>query len=614
MPFIDGNFINRHIINFYCWQDLEILDLNLSKRTNMNNNYLLFLIVCIVTTPIFSQGPSQQYLDMIGYEELLALYNDFESDSTTQKKIILTYRNRAEKEGDILKVARSYDRLARIFTPQKNIQYADSLIDYTKDWDNITYPAAGYLLKSYEYSRLGDLQQSYSNLLKANDKSEANENITQKIYILDRLISLKISWGDAEKALEMQKIRHDILLEKNFIERVINLSRPGFDANEFYLQNIISSYEAFILCNVALGNYNTAKKYLVSHDSILHSYKGFDKEQIVHWQVDAEMEINYFMGNYKKSIDFSNSSLEINSHVQDPYYYLNANLYKGLSLYKLKAEDLAQKYLYKADSIFRLKPNLLPTYSGKLLYNNLVEFNYADAKKKVEYYDILLNIDSLSLVNYKILEPQFIRTFETPELLRSKEKTIEKLKAKNRNSLYMIIVSILVIISSSLLAWSYYRQKIVYRRRYEKLMKAEKLSDKSDANSDNESNKSQLSHDIVNDIMRKLEKFEKNKDFLNSSLSLMSLAKKFNTNSSYLSRVLNSSKSINFSHYLNDLRIDFAVSKIKNDAVFRKYTIEAIAVECGYNNSASFSRSFYKKTGIHPSYFINEIIKDQKAE
>ncbi len=178
----------------------------------------------------------------------------------------------------------------------------------------------------------------------------------------------------------------------------------------------------------------------------------------------------------------------------------------------------------------------------------------------------------------------------------------------------MIIVSIIVIISSSLLAWSYYRQQVVYRRRFEKLMKDEKLSDKSDASSDDESIKSQLSQEIVSDILRKLQKFEKNNDFLNSSLSLMSLAKKFNTNSSYLSRALNSSKLINFSQYLNDLRIDFAVSQFKNDAVFRKYTIEAITTECGYNNSASFSRSFYKKTGIHPSYFINEIIKDQKAE
>ena len=562
--------------------------------------------------PIFAQGPSQQYLDMIGYEELLALFNDFETDSTTQKKIILTYRNRALKEGDTLKVARSYDRLARIFDPQKNIQYADSLINYTEDWDNVTYPAAGYLLKSYEYSVIGDLQQSYSNLLIANEKSEANKNITQKIYILDRLISLKISWGDSEKALEMQKARHELLLEKNFINKVLKVSRPEFDPQVYYIQNIILSYEAFILCNVALGNYDRARKYLVSHDSILENYTGFDKEQVIHWQIDAEMEVNYFLGNYEKSIEFSNSSIEINAFQKDPYYELNANLYKGLSLLKLDGKTEAEKFIQTADSIYKLRPNLLSTYSGKLLYNNLLEINHDNAKKRVEYYDVLLNIDSTSLANYKILEPQFIRTFETPELLKFKEKTIQKLQVKNRNSLYLIIASIIIIITALLMAWNYYQQKVVYRRRYEKLMKAEMLAVKQEPENGEESNKNQLSQDIIQDILRKLEKFEKNKDYLNSSLSLMSLAKKFNTNSSYLSRVLNSSKSINFSQYLNDLRIDFAVSQIKNDAVFRKYTIEAIALECGYNNSASFSRSFYKKTGIHPSYFINEVLKDQK--
>jgi AraC-like DNA-binding protein len=145
-------------------------------------------------------------------------------------------------------------------------------------------------------------------------------------------------------------------------------------------------------------------------------------------------------------------------------------------------------------------------------------------------------------------------------------------------------------------------------------MKSEVMAKNAMENESEETNKaSQLSQEIIDDLLRKLEKFERNKDYLNSNISLMALAKKFNTNSSYLSRVLNSSKSINFSQYLNDLRIDYAVNQMKNDAVFRKYTIEAIAIECGYNNSASFSRSFYKKTGLHPSYFINEIIKDQKA-
>lgn len=575
---------------------------------------LLFLFVYLITFPSFSQGPSQQYLDMIGYEELLALYNDFETDSITQRKIILTYRNRAIDDGDSLKIARSYDRLARIFDPTTNIKYADTLIELTKNWDNITYPAAGYLLKAYEYSRLSNLQESYNNLLKANEYSEVNENITQRIYILDRLISLKISWGDAEKALEMQQQRHKLLLAKDFIENVRKVSRPEFNADEFYKQNIISSYEAFILCNVALGNYQMANSYVIKHDSIINEYKGFDKEQIIHWQLDAEMEINYFLGNYQKSIDLSNSSLEINAFQKDPYYEINANLYGGLANLKIGDTRQSKYFLKKADSIFKNNSNLLSTYSGKLLYNNLLELDNASPEKSLEYFDKLLKIDSLSLKNYKILEPQFIRTFETPELLKSKEETIEKLQLKNRNSAYLIIASILVIVVSSLMAWNYYRQKVVYRRRYERLMKSEVMAKNAMAKESEETNKaSQLSQEIIDDLLRKLERFEKNKDYLNSSISLMALAKKFNTNSSYLSRVLNTSKSINFSQYLNDLRIDYAVNQMKNDAVFRKYTIEAIATECGYNNSASFSRSFYKNTGLHPSYFINEIIKDQKA-
>ena len=146
---------------------------------------LLFLFVHLITFPSLSQGPSQQYLDMIGYEELLVLLNDFSGDQDIQKRIAYTYVSRARNQGDTIKIARGYDRLARIFDTSTNLKYADSLINYTNDWKHVTYPAAGYLLKAFEYSRLSNLQESYSNLLKANEYSEVNENITQRIYILD---------------------------------------------------------------------------------------------------------------------------------------------------------------------------------------------------------------------------------------------------------------------------------------------------------------------------------------------------------------------------------------------------------------------------------------------
>jgi AraC-like DNA-binding protein len=37
--------------------------------------------------------------------------------------------------------------------------------------------------------------------------------------------------------------------------------------------------------------------------------------------------------------------------------------------------------------------------------------------------------------------------------------------------------------------------------------------------------------------------------------------------------------------------------------------MSAIAEEIGFNNAQTFSSAFYKKTGIYPSYFINQLNK-----
>ena len=579
--------------------------------------FLLVLIVCVDLVcvdlrPLYAQGPSQKYLDMIGYEELLDLFNEYQMDPVAQERIILTYQKRAVAEGDTLKIARSYDRLARIFSPEKNIRYADSLISLTKNWDHITYPAGGYLLLAYEYLSIDDLQSSYNNLLQAYKFSEITGNIAQRIYVLDRLISLKIAWGDPDKALELQNRRHELISAPDILDKLIQYSRPNFNSEEFLEQNLLTSYEAYVLCYISMSRFNEANIYIRKHDSVLKNYSGYDKEQILHWQIDAKMEVSYFMDDFTKSIELAESSMEMNKFKKSPYYKINANLFQGLSLRSLDKFHDANRFLNIADSIFKSDRGLLSMYSSKLLYNTLVALNDDFPEKKIEYFDQLLKIDSLSLRNYKILEPQFIRTYETPRILRSKEQTIQKLQNSNKKSYRLIAFTLVIVLLSSYLAWKYYREKVVYRRRYERLMdRSSEQINKTGISGKPNKESSSVSDEVIRDIQRKLEKFEERKDYLNANINLMGLAKKFNTNSSYLSRVLNSSKSKNFSQYLNDLRIGHAVKQIKDDPVFRKYTIEAIALECGYNNSASFSRSFYKKTGLHPSYFINQVIKEK---
>ena len=68
-----------------------------------------------------------------------------------------------------------------------------------------------------------------------------------------------------------------------------------------------------------------------------------------------------------------------------------------------------------------------------------------------------------------------------------------------------------------------------------------------------------------------------------------------------------------FSAYISELRIDLCVDKLKNDQTFRKYTMNAIAHEIGFNNAESFSKAFHRRTGIYPSYFIRELEKKHET-
>jgi YesN/AraC family two-component response regulator len=166
----------------------------------------------------------------------------------------------------------------------------------------------------------------------------------------------------------------------------------------------------------------------------------------------------------------------------------------------------------------------------------------------------------------------------------------------------------------ALIALIYYfnRQK-VFRKRYEALMlkKTPLKTGVITLHSDSVSNS--ISPEIISEILDKLDRFERNKQFLSMDINLNGLAKKLQTNQNYLSRVVNLKMEKNFSQYLSDLRIEYALEELKSNSVFRKYSVKAIANECGFKTSESFSKAFYKEVGIYPSYYIKKLEKEKDA-
>jgi AraC-like DNA-binding protein len=58
---------------------------------------------------------------------------------------------------------------------------------------------------------------------------------------------------------------------------------------------------------------------------------------------------------------------------------------------------------------------------------------------------------------------------------------------------------------------------------------------------------------------------------------------------------------------LNDLRIDYALSKLLKDKRFRSYKLAVVAEELGYNNEQAFSLAFKRKTGTTLTAYLKEI-------
>ena len=93
--------------------------------------------------------------------------------------------------------------------------------------------------------------------------------------------------------------------------------------------------------------------------------------------------------------------------------------------------------------------------------------------------------------------------------------------------------------------------------------------------------------------------------YLNPQFSLSFLAKKLNLNESYLSHTFNQNSTVNFSEYVNKLRIKEAQHLLKNKQ-FENYTIVSIGLEAGFNSKSTFYNSFKKEVGVTPTQYRKE--------
>lgn len=114
-------------------------------------------------------------------------------------------------------------------------------------------------------------------------------------------------------------------------------------------------------------------------------------------------------------------------------------------------------------------------------------------------------------------------------------------------------------------------------------------------------------------LLQKLIKFESGKKYTNPEMSIALLASQFDTNTKYLSEVINREKGKNFNAYINELRINYIIDKLKTDSVYFNYKVSYLAKESGFSSHSSFATVFKSVTGISPTKFMDFLQQRQET-
>lgn len=93
-----------------------------------------------------------------------------------------------------------------------------------------------------------------------------------------------------------------------------------------------------------------------------------------------------------------------------------------------------------------------------------------------------------------------------------------------------------------------------------------------------------------------------NEQYMNSNLGLALIASQFNISEGYVSTIFKGSMGVNFTDYVEGVRIDCACKLLENT----EDTISTIGEKVGYNSVQSFRRAFKKVKGISPKELRNK--------
>ena len=566
-----------------------------------------FILLCIFTfsSIVFSQAQEKDSLDQYSFGELRLKFN------TTQfknHKLARLYANKllaiSTSNNDSLGTITAYNKLSslesQLGNTTKALRYVDKAISIAKQNPKyIVSEIYSYYTKAILLHYLGQYKKSFKYYITVYDYyKKIGEDITMNSISLS-IALIKSNLGDYETSVEILSKCLDSYENTPEIDRNKKFSE---DYKVSVLLGLSSAYVKYAIKNTNKKDslINIASEYNVKglKSSIQQKNKYYEIDFIINTGIIEEER-----GNYQKAVDELNKASnqmfdykELSSLTA--LYYHKGKCYKGLNQI-----DDAIVYFKKADSISAKNSSNFRMLQGA--YYSLIEIykERKDTKNEIKYLNLYIENER---INKQISQEVRDDIHTLYDIDRFKEKI-----ASINNSRTRAIVIIGILLTILILLFIFYnRQQKKNKLAFKKLL--QDLEDKQKEpilNDQKSAKKIAIDDEKVVQVIKALDKFEEKEWFRNKNCDLAFVAKKAKTNKTYLSKIIHEHKQLKFIDYIRNLRINYALERLKDDSVFRSYDIKSIAEESGFKSSDMFSRAFVKNTGIYPSYYIKNINK-----
>lgn len=597
---------------------------------------LFFALSTIFHSTVFSQENNGDSIN--GYfKRIEKLVLDTKSRNDYPKQDILLKRKKNTYGTDKVDILLQLCHLNKY----KSIEVAENYNKEAFELSNDLNYVKGIYSATYNHAYLQFIQGDFNRAMAATKSLEKRINYTKfpKNYA------------------DFQTLKSDIHTEKGEYDKALETGLQLLDIgdntqNEYIL---MKSHAALSHYYLRTQNYKKALEHcLLELDFIID-------QKNVHYifqKVDEIARMTAKLGDTKTALNTYEFYLRIEKELYSPGSYIQSIVYMNMAdLYTTIGEyEKSQKYLTQALTLnhennyrFRIPraltlqselylktkdtSNAISTYEKSIeAAENINAFDViktnsqilmdlyekSNQPSKVKEYRALHEAIRDSLFNNE--KEQQIIILETRRKIKEvtqKQQALELENLAQRSKLTTIIAilgSILVIGFFFVLSYVKIKEKnkVLYRRTIENLETQLKIEDKKHPLKTKPKSKKEKSNPTIDDnvkaiILNRLEKLEDENFFIDSDCNLHQLAEKLKTNPKYLSQVINIEKGSNFNNYINELRINFLLTKLVQDKEFRNSKLSYIASSVGYNNLNTFNAAFKKRQGILPSFFIKQL-------